>query len=46
MPTPTPYSAPRRPVVTAKGTPMSVITSVTNGNAILRYSATSSSRTS
>ena len=31
-----PYSAPRLPVVTANGTAMSVMISVTNGNEILR----------
>ena len=45
MPIPIPYSAPRRPVVTPNGTASSDITSVTNGNAILRWSSTASGTT-
>ena len=37
---PMPYSAPRRPVVTANGTASSVMMTVTNGKAIFRCSAT------
>ena len=39
-PSPIPKSAPRRPVVTANGTAINVMTSATNGKAILRCSAT------
>ena len=40
MPIPTPYRAPRRPVLTAKGTARSVMTTVTKGKATLRCSDT------
>ena len=36
IPRPIPYIVPRRPVLTPNGTASSVMTTVTNGNAILR----------